>query len=158
MGLSRQSATSAATTRSSTSSDWHVCRAAGELTRDVGGIQKDTFRVCEKSATMVSRWPDGQTGNKDEEALFEKRRHCVWHCRVGGRAGSRARGQAKFDGAAKRAPSGVWHLTERNVACAGRPGFLSNVSASGPDEDFRTRFGIVDGRGLVLPREGQFLV
>lgn len=91
---------------------------------------------------MVSRWPDGQTGNKDEEALFEKRRHCVWHCRVGGRAGSRARGQAKFDGAAKRAPSGVWHLTERNVARAGRPGFLSNVSASGPDEDFRTRFGI----------------
>ena len=83
-------------------------------------------------------------------------------CGIVGLAGVpvRARGYrpAKLDGAAKRAPSGVWHLTERNVARAGRPGFLSNVSTSGPYEDFRTRFGIVDGRGLVLPREGQFLV
>ena len=134
MGLSRQSATSAATTRSSTSSDWHVCRAAGELTRDVGGIQKDTFRVCEKSATMVSRWPDGQTGSKDEETLFENRRHCVWHCRVGGRAGSRAatarrvrrRGEARAerrlasDGAQRGACGAAWLPVERVRFGAGR--------------------------------------
>lgn len=61
----------------------------------------------------------------------------LWKIWALGLADARGYRQAKLDGAAKRAPSGVWHLTERNVARAGRPGFLSNVSASGPDEDFR---------------------
>lgn len=60
-----------------------------------------------------------------------------WKIWALGLADARGYRQAKRDGAAKRRPTGVWHLTERGVARCGRPGFLFDTDPTGPDEDFR---------------------
>lgn len=60
-----------------------------------------------------------------------------WKVWALGLADARGYRQAKRDGAERRKPSGVWHLTERSVGRYGRPSFAYGTDPNGIVEDFR---------------------